>query len=330
MERNSKINGLRNNVPFFVQLYFLFLYIKFDRGESMKNVINYYYNLLPEEIHQNGSITKFEYQNEQYTLLPYSLNTDIKSLYEMSVRLLQRGIYTHQIIPNKDGQLLTMVNNTPYLVLKHMDDLEKEITLEDLIAFQEATKYITYDSELVSWQTLWSNKIDYFEYQVSQFGRRNPNIRKSFSFYVGLAENGIILAKTIEKQSKKIVHRRIYKKSTFFDLYNPLNFVQDISIRDIAEYFKDAFLYDENVFEEITKYFQTHYLTAKDYQTFFVRMFYPSFYFDRFEKVMDGELEDDELAEINKKSDDYIALLKKLYLLLSGYVILPEIEWLRR
>lgn len=296
----------------------------------MKNVINYYYNLLPDEIHQNGSITKFEYQGQNYILMPFLLNVDIKHQYDMSVRLLQRGIYTHQIIPNKDGQLITPVNNMPYLILKYLPDLEKEITLEDLIAFQEATKYITYDEEILGWGTLWSNKIDYFEYQVSQFGKRHPNARKSFSFYVGIAENGIILARTIEKQSKRIVHRRIHKQSTFFELYNPLNFVQDISIRDIAEYFKDAFLYDENIFEEITLYFQTHYLSAKDYYAFFVRMFYPSFYFDRFEKVMDGEIEDEELAEINKKSDDYVALLKKLYILLSNYVLLPEIEWLRR
>ena len=40
---------------------------------------------------------------------------------------------------------------------------------------------------------MWIRKIDYFEYQISQFGKKYPIIRESFNYYVGLAENGISL-----------------------------------------------------------------------------------------------------------------------------------------
>lgn len=36
---------------------------------------------------------------------------------------------------------------------------------------------------------MWVQKIDYFEYQVSQMGKKYPVIRESSIYYVGLAES---------------------------------------------------------------------------------------------------------------------------------------------
>ena len=42
-----------------------------------------------------------------------------------------------------------------------------------------------------SWASLWSAKLDYFEYQVSELGKDKPLILDSFSYYLGLGENAI-------------------------------------------------------------------------------------------------------------------------------------------
>lgn len=294
----------------------------------MKNAINYYYNLIPNEIHQQNQVYRFTSQNQSYVIMPYLLEQDVKKIYDLSMELINRGIYTHQIIPNKDGQLVTLINNIPYLLMKYYDSLERNVKLEDLIAFQNATKSISLVEEEILWNHLWSQKIDYFEYQVSQFGKKYPLIRESFSFYVGIAETGITLAANIKGQSKQITHRRLKVDSTYFDLYNPLNYVLDLKVRDISEYFKNLFLSEKNLFPEIVNYLQNAYLSSEEYYAFFVRMFYPSFYFDIFEKVIEGEEDEESLLKVIYKGDEYIEVLRNIYRFLSLYIPLPAIEWL--
>lgn len=296
----------------------------------MKNVINYYYNLTPSEIHQVGSIYRFQIQNDYYIFEPYTLPQDIQEIYRLSTQLLQVGVYTHQMILNKENQLLTLVNNEPYLLMKYYPLVEEPVKIEDLVTFHVLTKnFAESETSVVSWDHLWSEKIDYFEYQVNQFGKRFPKIRESFSFYVGVAETGISLAQQLPKIKKTVVHRRIRSDSNYFDLYNPLNLTFDVTIRDSCEFFKDRFLQTDKVYEEIINYFQNSYLTTDEYFSFFVRFFYPSFYFDRFERIMRGEAET-LLDLVLEKSDDYIVLLKKIYYFLNQYLQLPQIEWLKK
>ena len=54
-----------------------------------------------------------------------------------------------------------------------------------------------------------------------------------------------------------ISHRRIHKKDTLFDLYNPINFIIDVKVRDICEYYKTCFLDNQNIIDDIKNYLTT-------------------------------------------------------------------------
>lgn len=85
-------------------------------------------------------------------------------------------------------------------------------------------------------------KIDYLEYRMNQQGLKYKLLRESFSYYIGLAENAIILVKENSANNFTLSHKRISYNDTTYQLYNPLNYTIDCYFRDTCEYFKSAFL----------------------------------------------------------------------------------------
>lgn len=298
----------------------------------MKNAIAYYYNLYSSDIHQKQGVYRFTVQNQYYRLTPCDAMT-IEQTYQLSLQLINRGIYVHQIIPNISKQLYTTINGISYVLLMLKNEMDSTIELQDILQFNHLTTNIEFDGLKNSkWNLLWSNKIDYFEYQVNQFGKRYPIIRESFGYYVGLAETGISLFVNTSLNDYNLVvsHKRIKVNSTTYDLYNPLNLTIDYKARDAAEYFKDLYLQKQDIFEDIINYFNYNYLSTYDCFIFFIRMFYPSFYFDAYEEVLSGKMEEEKLKEIIKKTNHYESLLKKIYFYLSNYMNLPDIEWIKK
>ena len=90
---------------------------------------------------------------------------------------------------------------------------------------------------------LWSNKIDYLEYQVSQLGTNYNEILNSFSFFIGLSENAISFLNinniNYNNTHKTLNHLRIKNNMLFIDYYNPINILIDYDIRDYSEYIKN-------------------------------------------------------------------------------------------
>lgn len=298
----------------------------------MKNAIAYYYNLYSYDIHQIKGIYKFTVGGIYYVLSPCDI-TEIKQVYELSKELFQKGIYTHQIIPNISNNIYTTINNINYVLFRLYSEMEEKVRIQDIIQFNNATFNIDFEQlNRQNWALLWENKIDYFEYQVNQFGKKFPKIRESFSYYVGLAETGISLYvnSSLDNSNRAVSHKRIKVGSTMYDLYNPLNLVIDYKVRDIAEYFKDLFLIKEDIFGEIIEYFEYQHLSTYDCFIFFVRMFYPSFYFDLYEKIIEEQIEEEKIDAVIEKTEAYEHLLKKLYIHLSGYMNMPDIEWLKK
>ncbi len=301
----------------------------------MKNAISYYYNLYPNDIHQIDNKYYFIIDDSYYVLTIYTRDIkELEDIYKLSNDLLKNGIYNHQIILNKDNSILTTVNNIPYILMRLYDDMKKDVELEHLITFSTITNYIEKNKKLrrENWSELWSNKIDYFEYQVNQFGKKYPIIRDSFAYFVGLVENGIMLYNTLKISEKNLTvsHERINQKSTLFDLYNPLNFVFDYPVRDISEYLKFMFIEGKDVFEYLKTYI-AYYQYDKDVLILlFIRMMYPSFYFDTYEEIMAGNSNEEKLKPIISKALEYEQLLKDLYKYLNYYINMPDIEWLKK
>ena len=65
-----------------------------------------------------------------------------------------------------------------------------------------------------------------------------------------IAENAILYAKNTNIELKPVLsdyltisHKRITNQTTLFDLYNPLELIIDLNVRDVAEYIKFKFFF---------------------------------------------------------------------------------------
>lgn len=300
----------------------------------MKNTIHYYYGIITDEIHQTQKRYSFKAGKEQYVLLPTDRSIEeLQELYQISNRMLQSQIYCHEMILNVSKQLITYINATPYILLKTRVYNDDNIILSDIILFQSKTLDMS-DKKLLKrndWYQLWTNKIDYFEYQVNQLAKKYPMIRESFSYFVGLAETSISLYQLLARKDPvnlAIAHKRIHAQDTLFELYNPLNFIIDLPTRDASEYFKSRFLDQKDLINEVIYYINYSKLSDYDYQMFFVRLMFPTHYFDLYEEVITGSEKEKELLKIVTHVDEYELFLKQVYQYLKTRVLLPEIEWL--
>ena len=144
----------------------------------MKNAINYYYNLYPNNIHQTEKGYYFSINQTRYFLLKYlDEPKEIQKIYNMHLNLLNQKFYIHPIILNTKNQILTYINNEPYILMITIY-YENKISINDIINFTNA---ISYENNLPNWGELWAQKNDYLEYQISMLGQNHPIIRESFS-----------------------------------------------------------------------------------------------------------------------------------------------------
>lgn len=299
----------------------------------MKNVLSYYYNLHLSDIHQTEGIYRFNLNGIDYAFTLYKRNlNEIRELYELSLLLFQNGIMVHQFVLNKENQLITYVNQKPYVLLQIYNNSKQNITINDINNFSFSSSILKLPEKQVNWANLWSDKIDYFEYQVNQFGKKNPLIRDSFSYFSGLVENGISLFNILELDynNYSVSHQRLSSKDTMFEFLNPMNLIIDYKVRDACEFYKEKFLNKQSISNEIKEYLSNKNLNVYEILLFFIRMFYPSFYFDKYEYIINNEEDDYQLKNIIEFSDKYEKLLKEIYFYLSKYINMPDIEWIKK
>lgn len=297
----------------------------------MKNTIMYFYDLDPNDIHQTGKTYRFVVDGLTYLFLPIQRSLkEIEELEEIRKVLAYSSIRLHEIVLNKQQKRVTSFQNENYVLLKLIDDWKQPIGFIDILYFRDLNVQVdSYQSLLRNnWHKLWSNKIDYFAYQVNQFGKKHPIIRESFSYFCGLAENAIQYTMMISKEAPLgLSHHRIKENMRKLDLYNPLNIVVDYKVRDLAEYFKDQFFHHYLPFEEI-EYVLNYVLKEEEYIPFYTRMLFPSFYFDIYEEILSHQEEEKELLCIIHKTEQYEELLKQIYTHISKKVRFLKPDWL--
>lgn len=304
----------------------------------MKNTINYFYNLFPNSINKYSNIYYFNIDSIKYVFRPYDRTIqEEKAILDLNKKI--NNIYEYyKIVVNKDNSILTGVDGKVYILLevKNYENLDEKINLESISNFSNISVY--YDKILVrgDWTKLLSEKIDYLEYQLAYIGKKYPLLVDSFSYYVGIAENAISYIKNIKllfnedySDNYVVSHRRICKN--VFCLYDPLNIIIDHKSRDIAEYIKLSFFTNNiDIFSELDKYFSKNYYSTYGIGLLFGRVLYPEFYFDMYDDIINGELDEKKILLIVGKSDEYEAYLEKIYLYLKKYYDIPYIEWLKK
>lgn len=307
----------------------------------MKNYLSYYYDINVTNIHHIKNEYHFILDSYDYIFFEYNENPEkANEVYDFSLELLGKGIYCHQIILNKEKKIITYLNGKPYILMRCYQNLEQEVSLNDIILF--GNLYINSSNFMNSnWKKMWEQKIDYLEYQISQFGNNHLLLRNSFNYFSGFVETGIQLMNEIDfSNSNNLVlsHKRIKESYTHFDLYNPFNFIIDFKVRDFCEYIKDQIMVKKNTSSlfEIKKiifmYISNNNLSKIDIQLFFVRLLYPSFYFDVFEELIVSSVEDqnnDQLKKILDSANNYETIVIDIYNYLFENNYLPLIEWLK-
>lgn len=303
----------------------------------MKNAINFYYNLKPENINNYNNYYYFYYNKYLYVLLLY--NEDLKyinDIYNLNVSLLSLNIPIHQIIINKNNSIISLINNNYYILYKILiKNYNRKINIKDINYLNSIIITNNIDN---NWDYLWSTKVDYLEYQINQSGKKYPLIVESFSYFVGLTENAISYAKNTTLELKKdynnigvITHKKLNINDTLFNLYDPLNITIDYKIRDLAEYIKNSFFEDNfNILNELNYYFKKNYLSIYLIRLLFARILYPSFYFNLYDDIISNKKEEKELLKITSRINEYEQYLYEIYLYLKKIYNIPEVEWLKK
>lgn len=305
----------------------------------MKETLEYYYNLDIYNLEELDGKYHFKIENQDFFFVFYNRGLEeLEDIIEVCNEMFLKGINVHEVIRNRNNSFLTKVNEYNYILFR-VNNLSEEYDIFDMVNISNKLILNNNKSSLYrnNWGSLWSDKIDFFEYQVRELGIEKNVVKSSFSYYVGLAENAIsyvnnAVLKYGGVSSGRIVlsHRRVFYPNYRLNYMNPLSFVFDLEVRDVAEYLKAMFFKKdiEYCLDELKSYLSIRKLNIYEYHMFYARLLYPSYYFDVYDSVMNKNVNEEELVKIVKRSNDYEKFLKKTYLEISKYVRLDKIDWI--
>ena len=300
----------------------------------MLDYINYFYNLYPPLLNKENDNYVFFVGNEKYYLTPYRRElSEIKDLVELNKRMISSNSLVHEIIINKFNEPISVISNENYVLLRvYVNDIKK-IDINDIIYMLNENVDLSGLKSLLrtNWVSLWSNKVDYIEYQMGHLIKKYPFLNNTIDYYLGLCENAITYIKNLKMFSEYkipigISHKRITKDATLFDLYNPLNLIIDYKVRNIAEYLKDAFFKDEDVNYILNIVFKNFWFDKLNLSLLVARLLYPSYYFDLFEEIIDKGLDENIVFSLTKKSSKYEEFID----LIIKNCNLQNLQWLSR
>lgn len=304
----------------------------------MKETLEYYYGLDIENIEELDGKYHIKQENQDYFFVFYNRGIEeLEDIINVSNEMVKKGINVHKILINRNNSFLTKVGEYNYILFA-VSNLNEEYDIFDMVKISEKLVLNNNKSNLYrnNWGTLWSEKIDYFEYQVRELSIEKDVVKNSFSYYVGMAENAISYVNNTNMKyggdAYRIVlsHRRVFYPNYKLNYLNPLSFVFDLEVRDIAEYLKAMFFQKDISFclDELSSYLKIRHLSLYEYQMLYARLLYPTYYFDVYESVMNKNGDEEELVNIIKKCDSYEEFLKKAYLEISKYAKIDKIEWI--
>ncbi|MFA7121740.1 MAG: hypothetical protein WC277_09720 [Bacilli bacterium] len=289
----------------------------------MENIINYYYNLYPNELNKMYNGFYFAINGYKFLLIELILpKSHILDIYE---KLMKNNIGFYIIILNKDNNPVSNFDNKEYILFQ-INGNDKEI-----LKFEEQI-YISSKSD-VNWGKLWSERIDYYEIQINELAQDKRIVLESIYYYIGLAENAISIAnkyKNINENESIIQHYRMNVPIKKGDYFNPGNMLSDVFIRNIVEYIKNSFFCEKKEDEYYLEYIKSFNYTESSANLLLARLLYPTYYFDIFDEIILNDKDEDELIFIINLCYDFENLIIKIYDLLQKKYPILNIDWIRK
>lgn len=296
----------------------------------MLDLLNYYYYIITDRVSLKNNNYYFTYQNNYFCFYKYngSLN-EINELFNLNTYMLYNNYQINKIILNNKKEILTLYDNNYYcLVLLNINSLDY-VNIKQVIEFNQ--RNINLNILLRNnWYYLWSNKIDNIEYSINHLMHKYKLLYNSIYYYIGLTENSISYLKllSVDNRNLSISHKRVNSNTSLVEFYNPLNLVIDYRIRDLAEYLKSCFFSLKMDILEIVNYFKKIKMSESDYLYFYVRMLFPSYYFDIYDNILSGKMDEKSILKITKLQDDYEYLLYEIYLVIKSRINIIGIDWI--
>lgn len=304
----------------------------------MKNTINFYYNIFLDEFVKKDNCYYFYYGVDEYYFVPLNRPTDdIFGIYKLNLEMKKRKCLVHELILNKDKSIITVVSGISYVLIRLCKYKNDKVFLNDINYIQNMTVNIECDKSLIrnDWIKLWSEKIDYYEYQISQVGKKYPLLCDSLSYFIGMGENAIsYLVNNLDSKinvNLVVSHKRIYQERGSLNFYNPLNFVVDSRVRDVAEFIKETFYNKTLKLCDLKAYFNIANLNKNEYILLFGRLLFPTYYFDIYDDIINNDKSEELVINIIDRTDEYESMLNTIYkfILYEKKVQLEPIEWLQ-
>ena len=292
----------------------------------MKNIIEYFYDLKIDTLHKNIHRYEFEINKNKYCLvLSYRYEKELEQIEN----LIKNNQNFDQIIRNINSKLITNINGRNYLLLKKSN---KKIFIEDeLLNYYKVLlpSQLYFNIDRTDWVYLWSEKIDYIEYQKIHLKGEYPLLEESINYFIGMAENAIMYVRNCFAEDSDLddivlSHKRITTK----EFNSPINLIVDHRSRDISEYLKYLFFTNDYDYIKISKYLQKLNLNSYIYKLLYGRMLFPTFYFDKYDDIVNKNKSEKEILAIIKKVEAYEDFLKNIYLIINQNIAIKKVDWL--
>ena len=291
----------------------------------------------------NGNDYYILYDNNNVTYFWVQYNREEKDLNELLPilnELNKLGRNIHKVIITKEGHYLVKVEDKVYVLLEVRGLLTEKLSIYDILIDNDryALNPLIVSKYQNNWAELWSKKIDYYEYQIRELGKDKEEIIKSFSYFVGLAENAIAYVNMAFIDNEKIkevgkivlAHRRVAYPNLNINYNNPLSLVVDYEVRDVGGFVKSAFWAGVDALDILENFLKYRKLNSLEAKLLYGRILYPSYYFDVYEDdIIDNE-ESDKVVEITSNIKELEIFLVDVYYLINKYVPIPPIDWLRK
>lgn len=274
------------------------------------------------------NIYSFKYGSNEYIFMP-SQRTELE-LTEIH-RLTDNKYLYDQLIQNIEKQYLTQTDKGYYVLFKKQVN-DQKLSLESAIVQSELTPILYSDYKNIdrtNWTKMWVKKIDYIEYQLLHIENKYPIVSKSINYYIGMTETAIAYLNNnlINKNESSVVisHKRVVE----VNFNNPMNIIVDYFARDISEYLKYIFIKDNYDYSTIDSLLHDCSFSESDIRLIYARLMYPSYYFDLYDRIINGNDDEKKILTLISRSAEYEKYIKTIYALLTkNHHNIFTAEWL--
>jgi len=291
----------------------------------MKDNLKNYYNIKALDIKQIDDDYIIYDENNIFLLYKIDID-DIK--YYLNILSLDIHNYLYKFVINKDMSYISNINDNKYVLLSTNKILNEEINIEDIKTFN--LNNILIKRKEIDLVDLWSKKLDYLQYQISQFGNDFKDVLNSFSFFIGMGENAITFISNnsinFSNIRMSLSHVRLNYLEKEINFYNPFNIKEDYIIRDGAEYIKSKLLVSDDLMDDVNKMFKNY--NSDEIKLFIARLLFPTLYFDELERIIIDKKESSRINIYIDSINNYLNLIKDIYYEIKKDISIDIPSWI--